>query len=131
VTRTYQYEDRELYYVAWEARKEQMEGKKPAWDYDCMAVTGRHPIWVKQFAYFTGYGADVRKELKDIYAWMTIEDLYQKIWDGRWSYSKTGSWGTPVHAELSDGREAIINVIKPVLQCEEPDIGVSFDYHAD
>jgi hypothetical protein len=75
VTRTYQYEDRELYYVTWSALKEQPEGEKPAWDYDCMAVTGGHPIWVRQMAFCHGRGSEYVEEMKEVNAWMTVEEL--------------------------------------------------------
>ena len=52
VTRTYEYDQRDLYYVVWSARKELPEGEKPDWDYGCIAVTGGHPIWVNQLGFF-------------------------------------------------------------------------------
>jgi hypothetical protein len=127
VTRTYQYEDRELYFVTWSARKEHTTGEKPIWDRGCMAVTGGHPIWVKQLAFYHGLGLEGVQEFKDINIWMTIEDLYRKILDGFWNYSESGSWGYPVHAELADGRVAVIEVIKPILQSDNPDVGVAFN----
>jgi hypothetical protein len=117
VTRTYQYEDRGLYFVVWEARKEQAEGEKPAWDRDCMAVTGGHPIWVKQMTFCRGRGSEYVEEVRDINAWMTVEELYRKVWNAHFNYDPdNGYWFTPIYAELADGRVAVINKIKQILQ---------------
>jgi hypothetical protein len=94
VTRTFEYDDRELYYVSLEIRRKPVEGEKPVWDrnypvwferdekgypvwdHDCIAVTGGHPIWVEQMEVWRSLEIEMemeKAEIRDIHAWMTIE----------------------------------------------------------
>ncbi|MDR3352489.1 MAG: hypothetical protein LBO00_05705, partial [Zoogloeaceae bacterium] len=123
VTRIYEYENREVYYVVWSARKELPEGEKPDWDYDCIAVTGGHPIWVNQFGFF--FSSTATRETEDIYQWMKVEDLYIRMRDSL-DDELDDIWLDHVYAKLADGRVATISIIRPVLQSEDPDIGVAF-----
>jgi hypothetical protein len=124
VTRTYEYEDRELYFLSWSVRKHE-EGKAPTWESGDVAVTGAHPIWVRQLSQYPGYGLHTAEQFTDVSTWMSVEELYRRNWRSIWVEEE----GMPitVHTELADNRVALIEVIKPILQSPNPDIGVAFD----
>jgi hypothetical protein len=127
VTQTFEHDDKEIYCLELSVLKEQPSGeKKPARDYDCIAVTGAHPIWVKQMHFIN---PDDSRETRDIHTWMTVEELWQKVWDGRYWRPEEGYWGTPIRVELADGRSAEIFDLYPVLQSGDSNIGVGFNYH--
>ncbi|MDR2637713.1 MAG: hypothetical protein LBB55_05185 [Zoogloeaceae bacterium] len=152
VTRTYEFDNRELYYVVWSARKELPEGEKPpslpnlpwsedeeAWkkyfaklretsfvaseDIGCIAVTGGHPIWVERFEFFLS--STSTRETENIHRWMSVEDLYIRM-RGNLDEETIDKSLDRVYAKLADGRAAIISTIRPILQSEDPDIGVAF-----
>ncbi len=118
VTRTFQYEDREVYYVRVSVRVEQAGGE-PTWERNEMAVTGGHPVWVTQLERVAQTKSekasfpdgDVRT---DVHGWMSIEELYLRRWKHRWTKSKQGVYR--IHTILADGRHATISAIHPILQ---------------
>lgn len=115
VTRTFQYENREVYYVKWGVKREQPSGES-TWSYDEMAVTGGHPIWVRQLVQWKGKKAKSPEgyDYVDINAWMSIDDLYLRMWKNRWTNSKLAI--SRVHAMLADGSVVVIGTIEPILQ---------------
>jgi hypothetical protein len=113
VTRTYQYDDREVYFVGLQIVD--MIKKKAMNEEAYMVVTGGHPIWVN---YLVGGGIE-----HEMNAWMRIEELYFKRYCTEWNIF---SGGPDAWVFLSDGRSAFITYIKPLLQTEDPDVGVMF-----
>jgi hypothetical protein len=65
------------------------------------------------------------EEIRDIHAWMTIEELWQILWKGM-NESAKESLITPIYVELADGRIGQISRIAPILQSREPNVGVLF-----
>jgi hypothetical protein len=138
VTRTYEYENRELYYVAFSARKELLEREKPAWDHGCIAVTGGHPIWVErmEFLVFSSFTEEISevdrwktaiRETEEVSRWMSVEGLYIKMRNSQYSqYNESIDRSLDhVYAKLEDGRAAVISICS-ILQSDDPDIGVAF-----
>jgi hypothetical protein len=128
VTRTYEYENREVYYISLVIPKNLPEGEKPDWDYDCVAVTGGHPIWVERMTFWRGLETEMEMEnteIRDIHAWMIIEELWQILWKGMNEPAKE-NLTTPIYVELADGRIAEVRRIIPILQSREPNVGVVF-----
>lgn len=124
VTGTFQYENREVFHLGWEARKEASDGK-PAWDEGRVAVTGGHPIWVRQFATRSEYATDYQRSITPVNAWMTVDELFLQQWNDMVHFTPET---IPTHAwvTLADGRTAVVSSIDTVLQSENPDIGVEF-----
>jgi hypothetical protein len=121
VTRTFEYEDKELYYVSYSVPNKK-EGQPLTWDYGYIVVTGGHPIWIKESSQYLSYRA-ATEQITDIHAWMSVEELYLRNWRVDWVEQ-----GIPItfYAELADGRTAIIRDINPLLQSFDSDIGVAF-----
>lgn len=115
VTRTFVYENREVYYVKWGVKKEESNGES-TWSWGEMAVTGGHPIWVRQLVQWKGKKAKSPEgyDYVDINAWMSIDELYLRMWKNRWTSSKLAI--SRVHAMLADGSVAVIGRIEPILQ---------------
>ncbi|MDR3352170.1 MAG: Hint domain-containing protein [Zoogloeaceae bacterium] len=114
VTRTYQYDDREVYFVGMQIID--MPKLKAMDEYAYMVVTGGHPIWVNSLS---GGGTE-----HEINAWMRIEELYLKRYKPDWDIFSSRPTATVF---LSDGRSAIITFIEPLLQTEDPDVAMNFD----
>ena len=119
VTRTFQYEDRELYFVAWQVREPGTNRPTSVRGY--MVVTGAHPIWVQRLV---EYSRDAEECVGEINAWLSIEDIYLRRWKNHWE-----QWGAGCepYVELADGQIATLSFIQPILQSEDPDIGVGFN----
>lgn len=118
VTRTFEYENRELYYVTWQVEIDR-PGGEPLWEHGEMAVTGGHPIWVSRLERVTRTKSEDEKHpdgkiLTEINSWMTIEELYLRMWKGWWTKSK--NFANVIHAVIADGRPATIRFIQPILQ---------------
>ncbi|GHU14622.1 hypothetical protein FACS189441_4680 [Betaproteobacteria bacterium] len=123
VTQTYEYENRELYCLIWAARKELPEGEKMVEDFGYIAVTAGHPIWVSQLGFWIS--STSTRESEDIRRWMSVEELYIWMRDSQNDELIDKSLDR-IYAELADGRAAIITAIHPILQSDDPDIGVAF-----
>lgn len=69
VTRTYEYEDREVYFLAFNPVN--FDGTS-APDRDYVVVTGAHPLWIKTFTTLEEHGW----LFTPVNAWMSVEALY-------------------------------------------------------
>jgi hypothetical protein len=113
VTRTYEYEDREVYFLAFHSVIP--DGWRGP-DRDYVVVTGAHPLWIKTFL--------TREEHGWVYthvnAWMSVEALYTL----KREYDADGGKSIHFCGVLSDGREAHIRYINPIVcHHENPDYG--------
>jgi hypothetical protein len=130
VTQTFLYEDRELYYVSWQVLEK--ETLKPKQIFGEMAVTGAHPIWGKRVVEeridIDDESHDLEEIPHEINRWMSIEEIYlwywKAYWDFEWNRGKGG--GANVYVELADG-PALLGYIQPILQSDDPNVGVGFD----
>lgn len=122
VTRTFQYEDREVYYVSWQMLEPGTN--KPTNVHGDMVVTGAHPIWVQRLVDYPLSDEGVSEQVVEMNRWLSAEDIYLRRWKNYWE--QLGGVASP-YVELADGQMAVITFIKPILQSEDPDIGVGFD----
>jgi hypothetical protein len=86
VTRTFEYEDREIYYVRWQVLdKETLDPKQIRGE---MAVTGAHPIWVKRVVEERcDAESDGLEEIPhEINRWMSIDEIYLWHWKVNWDF---------------------------------------------
>lgn len=120
VTRTFQYENREVYFVTFQLRE--AGTGKPTKERGHMVVTGAHPIWLTRIAEYP-MSNECKEQPTEVNGWVSIEEIYLSRWKDYWE--QLGGAGTP-YVELADGRVATIGFIEPVLQSDEPDIGVGF-----
>jgi hypothetical protein len=113
VTRTFEYDDREIYFVAWRIYNYPMN---PEVGY--VVVTGEHPFWVKQrIASFSEYMA--------VNNWMTVRQMIQLSRDNEREFGL----GTTISytVQLADGREAFLSHFTEIMQGHDPDEGVAFE----
>ncbi len=128
VTRTYEYEDREIYFAAWIAvDRENPTGKKidlGAMEKGFVVVTGAHPFWVHRI--LTRDPETLEQTVKPINAWMSLEEI------NLLERSKLDQYGgydgfVGIDVLLSDGRSASLWYREPILQhTRMQDVGVGF-----
>ncbi len=121
VTRIYRYEDRELYFVAWQVLEPGTN--RPTDVGGHLVVTGAHPLWIKRLMDHPLSEAGVSEQVVAIDQWMSVEEIYLRRWNNYWN--QLGGTVDP-YVELIDGQRALITFIDPLLQSDDPDIGVGF-----
>jgi hypothetical protein len=111
VTRTYEYEDREVYFVSWivlsDGDKVTTKGQPNERGY--VVVTGAHPIWIAEIDIEESYGQE--SITQPVNRWMSVAslDLMKKEYDlkgGRVIFT----------AQLSDGRLVYVDNFAPIVQ---------------
>lgn len=97
VTRTFQYEDRELYFVAWQVLEGDTGKLTEVQGY--MVVTGAHPIWVQRLVDYPLSDEGVTKRIVEENRWLSAEDVYLRRWKNYWEQlggglplCRTGRW---------------------------------------
>ncbi|GAB6141006.1 hypothetical protein JCM14076_17350 [Methylosoma difficile] len=117
VTRTYEYEDREVYFLAFHpVNPDGLRG--PERDY--VVVTGAHPLWIKSFSTLQEHGDRVDWVHTPVNAWMSVEALYTLMRE----YDADGGKSIVFSGLISDGRDAKIHEIGPIARdLENPDYG--------
>lgn len=123
VTRTYEYEDREVYFAAWVVEDRVVPRAKPV-DFSKLergyvVVTGAHPFRVRQVETVSEEGRRIFQEVDD---WMSIESMHQLDSDDRIK----GGAGLTFHVELVDGRVACLRYPEALLQDNNHNIGIGF-----
>lgn len=115
VTRTFEYDDREVYLVSWTT----VDSPIPWAEQDpvIVVVTGTQPIWVKRFVDRDD------NSVSEVNAWMSIEEFYNINFEFNWVQNKSG---VDAQVELHDGRVAQLGSVKPLLQSREQNTGIAF-----
>ena len=121
VTRTYEYEDREVYFAAWTI-PEMYPVERSQWVSGYAVVTGAHPFRVHHITTYDEEGVDTVHEVN---AWMNIEAMIQM----ERSYHMNGG-GALFRVELVDGRVASLWKFEAVLQQQKPECGIGFKREA-
>jgi len=127
MTRTFEYEDREVYFAAWIVEDRVVPRAHPV-DFSKLergyvVVTGAHPFRVRQMETVSEEGKRIFQEVND---WMSIESMHQLDIDDRIK----GGAGLTFHVELVDGRVACLWLSEALLQDNEPNIGIGFKREA-
>ena len=121
VTRTYEYEERDVYFVSW--RVMDQGTNQPTNTPGHAVVTGCHPIWVHRRVEYPLSDTGVTERVTEVNGWMSIEEIYLHRWKHYWE-GRGG--GVRPWVELWDGRLATIQFVEPVLQSKDLDTGVGF-----
>jgi hypothetical protein len=117
VTRTFEYDDREVYFVAWDIfNKNDPMGKRTS---GYVVVTGEHPFWVKRY-----HRTGLYTEYEDVNRWMTARQMIQLSRDDerKFGFGATISYTV----QLADGCEAFLRHVTEIMQGHELDEGVAF-----
>lgn len=123
VTRTLRYESQEIYLVTWQV----MDGKIPTKVRGNLVATGAHPIWVQRIVEDAWSDGDHSEMVTEVNGWVSIEEIYFRRWKTYWE----GCGWVTTYVELADGRIATLQFINPVLQSDDPDVGVGFSDRED
>jgi hypothetical protein len=123
VTRTYEYEDREVYFAAWIVEDRVVPRAQPV-DFSKLergyaVVTGAHPFWVRQLSTVNEDGRSIYHDVND---WMSIESMHQMDNDDRIK----GRPGINFDVELANGRVASLWKSEALLQDKDPNTGIGF-----
>lgn len=123
VTRTFRYEDRELYLLPF-TELDPVTGRVVTGKTEYVAVTGAHPIWVTHFRQYRWN--DDQKIITHVNAWVSVEEVYKKCWHAYWSGPEEQLTEPETFALLQNGAPAIINRPEPILKGLNEDEGVEF-----
>lgn len=121
VTKTFRYENRELYFVSWQVMESGTN--RPTQERGHIVVTGAHPLWIKTLVEYVLSDEGISEVMYEVNGWLSIEEIYLRRWKNYWEGC---GGGVRPYIELVDGRIATLQFIEPVLQSNEPDIGVGF-----
>jgi hypothetical protein len=122
VTRTFEYEDREVYFVAWSVFNPEAKDQNSWWgERGYVVVTGAHPFWVRNM--ITRDPTTSEKIVHEVNAWMSVQEIYQRRRENYYE-ARRGSLG--IEWELADGRLATLSYLGPLLQHRELDRGIVF-----
>jgi hypothetical protein len=111
VTRTYEYDDREVYFVAWQIF---LENDLHRCSRGYLVVTGEHLFWVKRRI--------SSLEGMDINNWMTVREMLQISRDNE----QRGEW-VRFTVQLADGREVHLSHFTEIMQGHDVNEGVAFE----
>ncbi len=117
VTQTFEYEDREVYFAAWDVEAQPINGVQQ-WEQGYAVVTGAHPFWVKKIQDQLPLGTEF-----ECNRWMSIEAMINMYRDGR--KTRQGC-GYIFLVELADGRIAWLKHFSAILQHRDPTLGIAF-----
>ena len=125
VTRTYEYEDREVYFAAWTVEDLEVPRMHPVdrsqWERGYVVVTGAHPFRVK---HVTALDEESLLNIAhEVNAWLSIDEMIKMDQDRR---SAHGGIGFNFYVELADGRVASLVYFEAILQHRQPDLGIGF-----
>lgn len=123
VTRTYEYEDREVYFAAWVVEDLEVPRMHPVdrsqWERGYVVVTGAHPFRVTQVSTLNEEGV---RSYHDLKAWLSIEAMFNMDRENQIN----GGDGFHFYVELADGRVASLWKKEALLQHRDPDLGIGF-----
>lgn len=122
VTRTFSYENRELYLVGMN-ELDRVTGKVLRYETEYFAVSGLHPIWVESFREYKFSRDPI---ITPANAWVTVEDYYLKSWHLLSNGVVDEHPGPTAYAVLANGSPVAITRPNRIVKGHAPDEGVLF-----
>lgn len=128
VTRVFEYEDREVYFLPITEVDENLQYHKGNKE-ESVAVTGGHPIWIDHYRqtimnFETWVGDDV---VFPVNGWVSVSDYYSRYMSYMDNAEEVNEMTAPeAYGRLADGRLVSIGTPSHLLKGQGPDEGVKF-----
>lgn len=123
VTKTFSYEDRELYLIDMTeidpATGGALNGRT-----EYIAATGAHPVWVQRFVQLNWETDET--VVTTVNNWVSVREIYLKNWHAYWSGPEVQLTRPGAFVLLANGAPASMGSPLPILKGLEPDLGVLF-----